>query len=659
MLCLVLNNEFGFHNGFWSHKMSVMKWFTRLFCFLCLAWFCLGAQARISFKTGYFIDTSNHQTIETIRNQAFTGYQNELRLGYTDHPIWIQIQLYPVFDNLSFQANPIKLRIGPYLIDRIEKFEEVNHSWESEVRGATVKQGNESCFEDAHCFKLLSNPSLPNVIFIKLQTHGVIFLNIDLMDSEHLAYLNISKVKSTSFSIALAVIFLIFAIIIMMVRPSYLVFSYICIQVIVVFNLLYVTGAVSAYVSFMTPAQIKELSYYSNCSRALLIAQLIFSFLRPYHINKAYLALFKMVLLLTIFDFLLIAWGQINLALQVQLGIHLFNIFIQIYGFYTCNFKSKSIKNVLVISTVGYLFMFTYGLSNVMGWTDLKTPFVLQYYSNLNGAFIGLLVLMVGLYEARLQQLAKEAEIENLKSISFEAKLNSEKYKERSSLIDLLTHELMNPLGAIKFALASLKREGYENTNPVARLNRIESSVERMKNLIEQVSLSNRLESHQESYPLERVHARSVIEELIGDYADESRFHLKVDPEAYFYTNPILLNHILKNLIDNAYKYDSREGPIHVTVSRSLKDVTQVFELLGRPLLIQSDLTYFEISNAYGYNQKPDEMRIFDRYYRQENVMTKPGMGIGLSIVKTSLEKLNGCIHFSLSEQRAIFKLVL
>ena len=71
------------------------------------------------------------------------------------------------------------------------------------------------------------------------------------------------------------------------------------------------------------------------------------------------------------------------------------------------------------------------------------------------------------------------------------------------------------------------------------------------------------------------------------------------------------------------------------------------------------DRVVFEISNFFAENQRPDELKIFNRYYRQENVMTKPGMGIGLSIVKTALDKLNREIQFSISERRAVFKLIV
>ena len=631
------------------------------FLFRCLLifWFstlCLGAERNVIFKTSYFVDVQGTASIETVQNQTFKAYENELRLGYSDHPIWIRVQVAPLFEHLSFQANPLKLRIGPYFTDWIEKYESVNHTWEKSVKGAVVKETNEACSEDAHCFKLLSNPAMANTIYLKVQTHGVIYLHMDVLHAEDMAFLNIEKVRKSTVSLALSVIFLLSTIAFFLYRPSYMVFSYICLQIAIVFNLFYATGLITYYVDFLSPEQIKTLSYYVACMRAILIAQLVFSLLRSYELSKGYYYLLYLIGFLTIIDLLLIPFGYINLALKVQLGIHLFNVLTQIYGLFTGKIKHQNIKNLLLVATIVYLVLFLLGVSNIFSLTNISAPFVVQYYSNLNGTFVGTLLLIVGIYEARRTKLDIAVELEKLKLISNESKLNQERLHERSTLIDLLTHELMNPLGTIKFSLASLQRPTSEEETTFKRLSRIESSVDRMKNLIEQVALSNRLEIHEITYPLERFAALNFIEALIGDYADESRFSLDVDPSLCFYSNPILLNHVIKNLIDNAYKYDSREGPITISVRKCPVDVLSIEQ--KDPSADKQQLV-FEISNFFAENQKPDELKIFDRYYRQENVMTKPGMGIGLSIVKTALDKLNGEIQFSISERRAVFKLIV
>ena len=639
-----------------AHKMPIMTFLFRCLFIFWISTVCFGAERSVAFKTSYFLDTEGTQTIETVLEQPFKDYENELRLGYVDHPIWVRIQVAPLFEQLSFQANPLKLRIGPYFTDWIEKYESVNHTWEKAVKGAVVKETNEACSEDAHCFKLISNPSIANTIYLKVQSHGVIYLHVDVLHAEDMAFLNIEKVRKSTTSLALSVIFLISTIAFFLYRPSYLVFSYICLQIVIVFNLFYATGLITSYIDFLTPAQIKSLSYYVACMRAILIAQLVFSLLKSYELSKGYFRLLYLIGLLTVIDILLIPLGYINLALKLQLGIHLFNVLTQIYGLFTGKIKHQNIKNLLLVATLVYLVLFLLGISNIFALSDISAPFVVQYYSNLNGTFVGTLLLIVGIYEARRTKLDTELELEKLKVISNESKLNEERLRERSTLIDLLTHELMNPLGAMKFSLASLQRPTTEEETTLKRLGRIESSVDRMKNLIEQVALSNRLETHEITYPLERIAALNFIESLMGDYADESRFSLDVSPDICFYTNPILLNHVIKNLIDNAYKYDSREGPITISVYKCPPNEPA---MANKASTQSEDRVVFEISNFFAENQRPDELKIFNRYYRQENVMTKPGMGIGLSIVKTALDKLNREIQFSISERRAVFKLIV
>ena len=108
-------------------------------------------------------------------------------------------------------------------------------------------------------------------------------------------------------------------------------------------------------------------------------------------------------------------------------------------------------------------------------------------------------------------------------------------------------------------------------------------------------------------------------------------------------------------MIDNAYKYDSKVKNISISVFKT-KVSNELPESSTAPLGYE---TLFEISNSFDPTQKPDEHQIFERYYRHENVMTKPGMGIGLSIVKTALDKLNKEIQCSISENQATFKLTI
>ena len=61
-------------------------------------------------------------------------------------------------------------------------------------------------------------------------------------------------------------------------------------------------------------------------------------------------------------------------------------------------------------------------------------------------------------------------ELQALRLESVEAKAQSDILQERTTLIDMLTHELKTPLGTIKFALASLQRDHAAHANSVAKI---------------------------------------------------------------------------------------------------------------------------------------------------------------------------------------------
>ena len=55
-----------------------------------------------------------------------------------------------------------------------------------------------------------------------------------------------------------------------------------------------------------------------------------------------------------------------------------------------------------------------------------------------------------------------------------------------------------------------------------------------------------------------------------------------------------------------------------------------------------------------------EQKYIFNRYFRAENALLTQGTGIGLNIVKTHLENLNGTITFkSTQEQGSIFTVIM
>ena len=95
-----------------------------------------------------------------------------------------------------------------------------------------------------------------------------------------------------------------------------------------------------------------------------------------------------------------------------------------------------------------------------------------------------------------------------------------------------------------------------------------------------------------------------------------------------------ILELILTNLINNAIKYSSENCTIYVTVETKKK--------------------YLIISvkdEGIGIPEK-EQKHIFNRYFRAENALINAGTGIGLNIIKSHLDNLDGKITFSSTENK-------
>jgi two-component system phosphate regulon sensor histidine kinase PhoR len=185
-----------------------------------------------------------------------------------------------------------------------------------------------------------------------------------------------------------------------------------------------------------------------------------------------------------------------------------------------------------------------------------------------------------------------------------------------------VSHELKTPLMAIS-GYAEIMAGGVAKPEDMPRFAwSIYQEAQRLITLVGDIMTLSRLDEKNESPAEERVDifslAQNVLERISGATAARSISVSLNGAEAEISGIRQVLDEMIFNLVDNAVKYNTEGGKIHVSV-----------EKLGQEVVLSVSDT--------GIGIPADEQdRIFERFYRvdKSRSRTVEGTGLGLSIVK-------------------------
>jgi len=228
--------------------------------------------------------------------------------------------------------------------------------------------------------------------------------------------------------------------------------------------------------------------------------------------------------------------------------------------------------------------------------------------------------------------LQKEYEMKLEKSLIKEQELNDIK----SKFISTTSHEFRTPLTAVLSSAELLQRYSskWNDDRKNEHYSRIYNSVEYLIKLLDDILTISKTDSGKISYKPESVdlfQLALVCEEEIKSIMTknhELKFNFNSE-EKNFFLDQKLMRFIINNLLTNAVKYSPDGGKIGMTINTNNQHIT------------------IEISDE-GIGIPPEEIeKIFDSFYRANNVETISGTGLGLAIVKRAVDLHKGEITVS------------
>lgn len=217
--------------------------------------------------------------------------------------------------------------------------------------------------------------------------------------------------------------------------------------------------------------------------------------------------------------------------------------------------------------------------------------------------------------------------------------------EERDEFISVVSHELRTPIaiaeGNIGNAEFIFEKAGQGNKAIAEALKTAHDQINFLAGMINDLSTLSRAERGKLAVEVESINTHDMINELASIYGAQAEakgleLRLETDPHLeLLQTSKLYAKEILQNFITNAIKYTEKGS---VTVGAVSKN----------------DGVEFYITDTGIGISKPDQEKVFDKFFRSEDFRTRQNNGTGLGLYVTM--KLARLIHAEIELESVLNK---
>lgn len=216
-----------------------------------------------------------------------------------------------------------------------------------------------------------------------------------------------------------------------------------------------------------------------------------------------------------------------------------------------------------------------------------------------------------------------------------EAKINTEKNKTKDLITDI-SHQTKTPITNLSLYISLLEDDPKDEYLEI-----IKYELNKLEFLIQNLVKSSRLESDIISLQKNQANLKDIVEDVLREFKvilDEKNISINLkDQDLIFDLDERWLKEAIHNLVDNAIKYSPNGSTINISVYKSYLNYN------------------LDIENECNDLSEENLPKIFERFYRGKNSVSKDGLGLGLFIAREIIEKHGGNIRASLYENRIKF----
>jgi len=188
---------------------------------------------------------------------------------------------------------------------------------------------------------------------------------------------------------------------------------------------------------------------------------------------------------------------------------------------------------------------------------------------------------------------------------------------QQQNFMMAITHELKTPISVAMLNLETLQKYQLDTEKQKKLIRMTLQETSRLDTLINNILVSSQLEGGGYVFSKEELDFSSLFKDCVREAKSrypERIFIDNIEPEIEIAGDPLLLQLLISNLIENAVKYSSKEKPIICKLHKYGNDV--IMNIIDEGIGVADS----------------EKTKIFEKFYRTGNESTRKTQGTGLGL---------------------------
>lgn len=592
--------------------------------------FTTAAGEKLIEQQAFFQDPSNLITIDQIQKQNFIAYDGLLNKGYSNSAYWVRLKV----NRIGLNGHQV-LRILPTFLDDIEVYQKLDGEWSRKVTG------DQHAFNDREyqntSFGVKISPDIEDIyLYIRLKTTSTNMLSFELVDEKTFYGLEGRRDFAIGSYFGTALIIFIFVLLFYLKKTRYLLNEF-------GFFLLIEIGFILSLLGYTSRFIFPDKPNAANFVTSLAVVLFVFAgalFHRNFVKNEvpikwivsvlnACLLVSSILVLCIFFVDSVLTILKINQIIALTLAL----LFGCIAGTY---FFNKAVSKYVAI---GYGLLSLSIMSGILpNLGVIKAIDYTLYATSYTGLLSSLLISSLLIQRQNVKELAAVQMVNQLNLAKQEALFEKDLRERQNKFLTMLAHEMRTPLSVLKLTVTNFTGNRLSQ--------HAERAVDDMNQIIERCMQLEKIENAKELLIKTDFDPIQIVGEIINQHVDSARLNLSIlNNIQTIYSDKTFFNIIISNLIENAVKYSPAKTIITISIDNLRLD--------------EKNYWRFSITNQVGKAGQPDKEMLFDKFYRNPKARKISGSGLGLFLVKSLTNTLNGQINYIPINKTVKFELCL